>query len=90
MVNLGTVVLGTATGPPPPVEDEADPETTELPAPVVRSTRASSVPESAVVTKPPTLGLAMFHPGEDDGKVGQGVDPIRGTFRGQRDAHGCG
>ena len=34
---------------------------TGLPAPVVKNTSTSSVPELSVVTNPPTLGLAIFH-----------------------------
>ena len=56
------MVLGTVTGPPPPTEP-ADPDDFEagLPWPCVRCSSTSSVPEFAVVTKPPMLGLAMFH-----------------------------
>src|ERR1700677_190168 len=58
----GTVVLGTVTGPPPPT-GFADPEDVEtgFPGPCVRWSRTSSVPVFAVVTKPPMLGLAIFH-----------------------------
>jgi len=62
IVIFGTVVLGTVTGaggPPPPVEAELGPDTAGFPAPVVKFTSTSSVPESAVVTKPPTLGLEI-------------------------------
>ena len=90
MVIFGTVVLGTVTGPPPPppvVDDEPDPETAGFPGPVVRYTRTSSVPESAVVTKPPRLGLAMFHRANTIGRSARRVDPVGRALRGQREAH---
>ena len=61
----GTVVLGTVTGvtpaPGPLGADPEAPETCGFPVPRVSSMSASSVPWSEVVTKPPMLGLAMFH-----------------------------
>src|ERR1700734_3180324 len=58
----GTVVLGTVTGPPPPRGfAEPDDFETGLAGPCVSWSRTSRVPEFAVVTKPPMLGLAMFH-----------------------------
>ena len=56
------MVLGTVTGPPPPTEP-AGPDDVDggFPAPCVRWSSTSSVPVFAVVTKPPMLGLAMFH-----------------------------
>jgi len=66
MVSDGTVVLGTVTGEgAPPLDpfdvDPGPPDTGEFPDPWVRWSRTSSVPVSAVVTKPPMLGLAIFH-----------------------------
>src|ERR1700688_3337407 len=60
MVISGTVVFGTVTGPPPPpTDDEPEPDAAGFPAPLVRLTSTSSVPELAVVTNPPMLGLAI-------------------------------
>jgi hypothetical protein len=66
MVSGGTVVRGTVTmeGAPPLDPFDADPDPPDagaFPDPWVRWSRTSSVPLSAVVTKPPMLGLAMFH-----------------------------
>ena len=78
----GTVVLGTVTGPPPPT-GPADPDDLEtgFPGPCVRCKRTSRVPVFAVVTKPPMLGLAMFHSenviGMSASTAIAGSDPLR-------------
>ncbi|HZM56322.1 MAG TPA: hypothetical protein VFC03_14975, partial [Acidimicrobiales bacterium] len=66
MVGVGTVVLGTVTGegapaPGPLDPDPEPPDMAALPIPRVRRSKTSGVPVSAVVTKPPMLGLEILH-----------------------------
>jgi hypothetical protein len=66
MVGVGTVVLGTVTGegapaPGPLDPDPEPPDMAAFPIPRVRRSKTSGVPVSAVVTKPPMLGLEILH-----------------------------
>ena len=80
------MVLGTVTGPPPPTWI-ADPEDVEtgFPGPCVRWSRTSSVPVLAVVTKPPMLGLEMFHSEKVIGISANTsiADPVRSAVTGK-------
>jgi hypothetical protein len=62
----------------------AAPEAAGLPAPVASTKRVSSVPVSAVVTKPPMLGLAMCRhvdriTGDEDTKLEEHRRALRGV-----------
>ena len=74
-------MLGIVAGPPPPT-DPAVPDDVEagFPGPCVRCSSTSRVPKSQSWTKPPMLGLAMFHSEKLIGQMGQHSsipDPIR-------------